>query len=94
MYAIITTDEYKELIKAQQDGENYADAFHECLEELKQTQLKLEGLLNCITSGKNPKWDGAYNSYELADNSTIADYINKNFVKDGTLTVKGNDNND
>ena len=94
MYAIITTDEYKNLLNAQQEGEIFMMQLAEASTELREYKERLEGLLNCITDGKNPHWDGAYNSYELADNSTIANYINQNFLKDGKLNIKGNDNND
>lgn len=94
MYAIITTEEYKKLLNAQQEGEIFMMQLAEATTELRTYKEKLEGLLNCITNGENPKWDEQYRSYELADNLVVTDYINKNFVKDGKLNVKGNDNND
>jgi hypothetical protein len=101
MLAMITTEEYKELILKEQECEQMKLDFIELAEEEKElkeklgkTQEKLEGLLNCITSGQEPRWEEEYRSYDLADNLVISDYINKNFVKDGKLNVKGNDNND
>lgn len=92
MFAVITTDEYKSLLNAQQEGEIFMMQLAEATTELRTYKENLEGLLNCITSGQEPRWDKEYKSYDLADNTTIANYINKNFVKDGKLNVKGNDN--
>lgn len=94
MFAMITTDEYKELLEAQYDGKNYADAFHEVSIELKEVRLQLDGLLLFITKGaKKSQWmDGDFEGYDLADKDELAKYINKHFMKDGRLTVKENDN--
>jgi hypothetical protein len=89
---MITTDEYKELINAQQEGEVFMMQLAEATTELRTYKANLEGLLNCITNGENPKWDEQYRSYELADTLVVTDYINKNFLKDGILTVRSNDN--
>ena len=103
MFAMIPAEEYKNLIISDLEHELLRADHHQAVEEIKElkeklgkTQEKLIELLNCITQGiKSPKWeDGKYEGFDLADNKTIADYINKNFVKDGILTVKGNDNND
>lgn len=92
MFAMITTDEYKELINAQQEGEVFMMQLAEATTELRTYKANLEGLLNFITKGENPKYDGEYKDYQLEYSSEITDYINKNFVKDGRLNVKGNDN--
>lgn len=94
MLAMITTEEYKELINAQQEGEVFMMQLAEATTELRTYKANLEGLLEFITKGENPKYDGEYKDYQLEYVSEIADYINKNFVKDGKLNVKGNDNND
>lgn len=94
MFAMITTDEYKELINAQQEGEVFMMQLAEATTELRTYKANLEGLLEFITKGENPKYDGEYKDYQLEYVSEIADYINKHFVKDGKLNVKGNDNND
>jgi phage pi2 protein 07 len=92
--AFITTEEYKELIEAQCDGKNYADAFHEVSIELKDTRMKLDGLLLFITKGeKTSEWkNGEFEGYDLESKDEIAKYINKHFMKNGRLTVKENDN--
>lgn len=96
---MIPSEEYKDLIIADLEFELLRGEHRQAVEEIKElkaklgeTQEKLEGLLNCITSGQEPRWDKEYKSYDLADNTKLADYINKNFVKDGKLNVKGNDN--
>lgn len=94
MFAMITTDEYKELINAQQEGEVFMMQLAEATTELRTYKANLEGLLEFITKGENPKYDGEYKDYQLEYVSEIADYINKHFVKDGKLNIKGNDNND
>ena len=94
MFAMITTDEYKKLINAQQEGEVFMMQLAEATTELRTYKANLEGLLEFITKGENPKCDGEYKDYQLEYVSEIANYINKNFVKDGKLNVKGNDNND
>ena len=94
MYALITTDEYKNLLNAQQEGEVFMMQLAEATTELRTYKENLEGLLNFLTSGQNPRWDEEYKSYDLIDNSKIADYINQNFLKDGKLNIKGNTDND
>lgn len=94
MYAIITTDEYKNLLNAQQEGEVFMMQLAEATTELRTYKENLEGLLNFLTSGQSPRWDEEYKSYDLIDNSKIADYINQNFLKDGKLNIKGNTDND
>lgn len=94
MYAIITTEEYKNLINAQQEGEVFMMQLAEATTELRTYKANLEGLLNCITTGLEPRWDEEYKSYDLVDNTKLADYINEHFVTDGKLNIKGNDNND
>ena len=101
MFSMIPTEEYKELITSDLEHEFLRADHHQAVEEIKElkaklgeTQEKLEGLLNFLTSGQNPRWDEEYKSYDLIDNSKIADYINQNFLKDGKLNIKGNTDND
>ena len=101
MFSMIPSEEYKNLIIADLEFELLRGEHRQAVEEIKdlkaklgETQEKLAGLLCCITQGiKSPKWeDSKYEGFDLADNKTIADYINKNFLKDGILTVRSNDN--
>ena len=94
MFAMITTDEYKELLSAKQEGEVYMMEFTKAVTELKEVREQLDNLLLTITKGaKASQWqDGDFEGYDLADKGELAKYINKNFMKDGRLTVKENNN--
>lgn len=94
MYAVITTDEYKSLLSAEQEGNEYMIAYTDAVMELKEVREQLDNLLLFITKGANKsQWmDGDFESYDLAEKDELAKYINKNFMKDGRLTVKENNN--
>ena len=94
MFAVITTDEYKELLSAKQEGEVYMMEFTNAVNELKETREKLENLLLCITKGANrSQWgDGNFEYFDLAEKEEIARHINDVFVKNGILDVKENNN--
>jgi hypothetical protein len=94
MFAVITTDEYKELISAKEEGEQYMMAYTDAVQELKAVRESLDNLLLLITKGeKKSRWqDGNFEDYDLESKDEIAEYINKNFMKDGRLTVKENNN--
>jgi hypothetical protein len=94
MFAMITTDEYKELLSAKEEGEQYMMAYTDAVQELKAVRESLDNLLLLITKGeKKSQWeDGKFESFDLAEKNDIAKYINENFMKDGRLTVKENNN--
>ena len=94
MYAVITTDEYKELLSAEQEGNEYMIAYTDAVMELKEVREQLDNLLLFITKGaKKSQWmDGDFEGYDLENKDELAKYINKNFMKDGILTVKENNN--
>jgi hypothetical protein len=94
MYAVITTEEYKELLSAKQDGEVYMMQFTQAVSELKETKSQLDNLLLCITKGaKRSQWqDGKFEGFDLARDFEIANYINENFMRDSRLTVKEKNN--
>lgn len=91
--AIIPTEEYKELLQAQKDAIFYRKCYID--EKLKQTKTsaELNELLLLITKGqKKSQWtDGNFNSFDLADGQTIAEYINEKYLENGTLILKEND---
>jgi hypothetical protein len=91
---MITNDEYKELILAQQRVEECEVALHQIAEELDLEKRWLSSLLLVITKGvKKSQWqDGKFEGFDLADNKEIAEYINAHFVRDGKLIVKEYDN--
>ena len=94
MYAVITTDEYKSLLSAEQEGNEYMIAYTDAVMELKEVRDQLDNLLICITKGaKASQWqDGKFEGFDLAEKNDIAKYINENFMKNGRLTVKENNN--
>jgi hypothetical protein len=94
MYAVITTEEYKELLEAEQMSKEFRKDFLDAVAELKEAREQLDNLLLFITKGaKKSQWmDGDFEGYDLADKDELAKYINKHFMKDGRLTVKENDN--
>lgn len=94
MYAVITTEEYKELIEAEQMSKEFREDFIQCADELKDVRGQLDKLLLCITNGeKVSRWqDGKFEGFDLADKEEIAKYINTHFVYNGRLTIKENNN--
>jgi hypothetical protein len=94
MYAVITTDEYKSLLSAEQEGNEYMIAYTDAVMELKEVREQLDNLLLCITKGaKASQWqDGKFEGFDLAEKDDIAKYINENFMEYGRLTVKENNN--
>lgn len=86
--AFIPLEEYKELLLAKECLEQMsvdldalskeAKEFHD---ELVNVECELKELLLILTKGKNkPKYLGDFESYDIADSDTIADYLNKNYV--------------
>jgi hypothetical protein len=94
MYAVITTDEYKELLSAKQEGEVYMMEFTKAVTELKEVREQLDNLLLTITKGAtHSQWgDGRFEYFDLADKEVLALHINDVFMKNGRLTVKENNN--
>jgi hypothetical protein len=94
MYAVITTEEYRELIEAEQMSKEFRKDFIDAVAEMKAVRGQLDNLLLFITKGaKKSQWqDGDFEGYDLENKDELAKYINKNFMKDGRLTVKENNN--
>ena len=94
MFAVITTDEYKELLSAKQEGEVYMMEFTKAVTELKETREQLDNLLLTITKGEtHSKWqEGMFEYFDLVEKEVLAGYINENFMKNGRLTIKENNN--
>ena len=93
MFAMITTEEYKELIQAQKDAGLYRECFKRAEQELKSRNNELNELLLLVTKGqKKSEWSSGYfNNYDLADLQTIAEYINEKYLENGMLILKEND---
>jgi hypothetical protein len=94
MYAVITTEEYKKLLFAEIDGEACMVEYHRAVRELNEVRGQLDNLLLFITKGaKFSQWsEGKFEGFDLARDNEIANYINENFMKNGTLTVKEKNN--
>jgi hypothetical protein len=94
MFAMITTDEYKELLNDQQTKQDYYEAFVECADELNEVRGQFNNLLLFITKGaKASQWqDGKFECFDLARDYEIANYINENFMRDSRLNIKENNN--
>ena len=88
-FVMIDTDEYKELILAKEDAENY---HYECKVAgnlLKEAKENLSELLLFITKGKTKtEFEDKFHSYDVASIYEMADFINENYVDDGILKFK------
>ena len=93
---MITTEEYKELVLAQQElVEVTCDLKFEYKKRL-TAEENLKELLLILTGNKiKIEWaDGKIKGYEIKDSET-ADFLNENYIKDGILQfekVKENNN--
>ena len=93
-FTMLTNDEYKELILAQQKCAECEEALHKIAEELKQEKGWLNDLLLCITKGETKsQWDDKkFEYFDLAEKEEIAEFINANFVNDGKLKIREKNN--
>lgn len=94
MMAIITTEEYKELLQAQQDAEYYKNQYEIKKDKLQSLTDEFNNMLLMLTNGKKKvEWsDNLFNYFDLASGRAIAEYINEKYVEDGMLILKENDN--
>ena len=91
--AVISTEEYKELLEAQKDMEIYKECYRRAEQELKIRNAELNELLLLLTKGqKKSEWsNGLFNNFDLADGNIIAEYINEKYLENGMLKLKEND---
>lgn len=91
---MISNEEYKELILAQDENEYLDDALNSANKRLNKRTMALNGLLLMLTKGaRTTEWkDRKFEPYDLASNTEIADYLNAHYVKDGILQLKENNN--
>lgn len=87
MFAIITTEEYKELLLAKADAETCPAELSVTREELKGARAELaELLLMLVKNEASPQWDSRkYEWYDLERSENIVEYINRHYVKNGIL---------
>lgn len=94
MFAMITTEEYKELLLAQEALGSVAQELSYCDKKRQKAEDALKELLLMLTKGQTTvNWsDKKFAWHDLARAEEVAEYINKNYVIDGKLQfekVKG-----
>ena len=96
-YAVITTGEYKELIKkevelddAWRDYGFLENENRKLTGQLAYIEEELKELLLVITDNKERAsyMEHDFSEYDLADKNKVAKYINKNYMKNGVLKFK------
>lgn len=87
MFAMITTEEYKELLKAKDEAEFLQEEMIITKAHLTKSKSAIKDLILFITKGETKsKWnDGNFEGFDLAKSDDIAKYINENYMKDGRL---------
>ena len=89
MFAIITTEEYKELVQTQQENAELLDAVKCAGIELEQVKADLKELLLMLTKGNEAtEYNDAIYSFEIVTNDVIAKYISENYFKKGKVIFK------
>ena len=90
MYAVITTEEYKELLEEKQNAKQYRVEVLETLQKLIEVKKNFEELLLMIVRNRTEaEWtDHQYKWHDLADRDEVVEYINKNYVSKGFLQFK------
>lgn len=93
-YAVITTEEYKELITKENELEvrnialTLAEGRLSMLEEkLKRAEEELKELLLTITDENKSFYDGELKFYNI-NGMKLADYIAKNYIQEGVLQFR------
>ena len=103
MFTMITTEEYKELLLAQQDKAELEDTVCNLQKEQKATEEKLkkvedelkELLLLLVEGEKRVHWtEGKYETFDLVGREEIVAYINEHYVWNGELQFKKVKEND
>lgn len=96
MFAIITTDEYKELLIAKETETQNIEDLKMLIERVSELKGNLTEILQLLTKGgKEPEIGVTYESWDILHTNEIAKYINEHYVADGKLQfekVKENKN--
>ena len=87
MFAMITTDEYRQLINDQNALERVLQDLELAESKRAETEAELKDLLLMITKGTTSvNWgDKKFAWHDLAQSEEIVEYINNNYVVDGRL---------
>ena len=94
---MIDAEEYRKLILAEDDKNNLLDEFADTEAQLRYTSECLKELLLFLTDGKEAtEWqDKKLQSFDIAGQGKIAEYLNTNYVRNGVLKfykIKGEEN--
>lgn len=94
MITMITSEEYRELVLGEEERDRLLEELKYKEEQLEKAQKTLEELLLMLTKGTGiPKYGDKFESYDIIDDSVIADYINTHFKDKGTLYFVDKENN-
>lgn len=86
MFAVITTEEYKELLEAKKDNENFLEDLYELAKRVLKAEESLTEVLQLLTKGgRKPEIGEQYESWDILTQSEIAKYINEHYLADGKL---------
>ena len=87
MFAMITTEEYKELLLAKQYSEALEEDNNILADRVIEAEECLRELLLMLTKGHTSvNWsDKKFAWHDLARSEEVAEYLNKNYVIDGRL---------
>ena len=95
MFAIITTEEYQNLIRAKDDRDTLSEELMYTDKKLKQTSEKLKELVLLLTKGKTKAiWNNELAICDLAELDDVTEYLNKNYFENGILTFTKESNNE
>lgn len=81
MFAIITTEEYRELLEAKAELEEiHADLNRMIDDAIKAREEQRELILVLTKGGKSPEVGDEYKNWDIESTENIADFINKNYL--------------
>lgn len=91
MFAMITTEEYKELVLAKETTEKLADELRYADAKLREAQSNLKEILLMLTGGHTvPKYGDVFESFDIIDDAEIAKYISAYYMDKGILKFTKN----
>lgn len=91
MLAMITTEEYKELVLAKDERDKLVEELAYADQKLLAAQDDLKELLLMLTDGHTvSKFGEAFESYDIVSDSVIAKFISENYMTKGLLKFTKN----
>lgn len=86
MFAMITTEEYQELILAKEERDRLLEELTHSDRCLTATHNEVKDLLLMLTNGHTvPKYGETFECYDIVDDVEIAKFINENYVTKGLM---------